>query len=104
MKSCYIEKDGLTVEKWKTIAKEYDDMSAITFYGSKMGSTGVIKSAKEYYSRTKFRFKDNTELVLDIENNYIEVEGLRISTEVLTAVTQKINEEKRQEEYDKIPF
>jgi hypothetical protein len=68
MKSRSMEETELTMKKWMTI--------------------------KEYYSRTKFRFKDNTELVLDIENNYIEVEGLCISTEVLIAVVQKINEEK----------
>jgi hypothetical protein len=71
---------------------------------SKHGFLSASKDEMNDYNLTKFRMRDGAELTVETNEGWIEVDGLKISMDILRKVAKNINEEKAKEDYDKIPF
>jgi hypothetical protein len=83
---------------WKELEKKY---RGLTTSAPIWSSTDLTTTTVEpYYSTlTKFRMKDGAKLMVETNEGWIEVDGLRISMEVLRSVAKKINEEKAEEQW-----
>jgi hypothetical protein len=87
---------GFSMEMWRAALKEAHVRSTTgrILSASKHGLVGTSKDIMHDYNLTKFRMKDGAELIVETNEGWIEVDGLRISMEILQSVAKKINEEK----------
>ena len=97
-------------DKWREIKEKYGELTMGTYEPTKYG-TGFATTTTEIRSTSpidvtyggviRIETNDHSTIVININNNFIEFDGIQITTEMLRNATKKIKE---QEEYDKIPF